>query len=265
MRKPLLEGTITVIIFFAILFTVRQADWMSILKVEHMTKTAEAKLGNLFWDFFRKSDKENKDRSVNNAVDSLVRRICSANDIDRSSIKIHILNKDEINAFALPDGHLVIYSGLITASENQEELSGVISHELAHIQMDHVMKKLVKEVGITLLISATDYPGSGKIQEAAKLMTSTAFDRNFETEADLKAVDYLIKSRLNPVPFANFLRKMATKHDESSSLDWISTHPASKDRADYIAHYSLNKTVQYQQVLTKENWGNLKKAVTYQQ
>jgi predicted Zn-dependent protease len=206
MRKPLVEGIITVILFFSILFTLRQADWMSVFKVEQITKTAEEKLGNVFWDFFRKTD-ENKDQPLNAGVDSLVTSICRANKIDRNSIKVHILNKDEINAFALPDGHLVIYSGLIMACANQEELSGVISHELAHIQLNHVMKKLIKEVGLSLLISISDYPGSGKIQEAAKLLTSTAFDRNFEKEADLKAVDYLIKTRLNPAPFANFLQK----------------------------------------------------------
>ena len=265
MRKPLVEGIITVVLFFVILFALRQADWMSVLKVEQVSKTAEAKLGNLLWDFFRKADTENEDPSVNDAVDSLVTAICRANAIDRSSIKIHILDKDEVNAFALPDGHLVIYSGLIRASASQEELSGVIAHEPAHIQMDHVVKKLVKEVGISLLISTIDYPGSEKIEETAKLLTSTAFDRNFEREADLKAVDYLIRTRLNPKPFADFLNMMAAKHDESNSLGWLSTHPASKERADYILKSSQNKTVNYKPVLPEEDWGKVKETFVYQE
>ena len=61
----------------------------------------------------------------------------------------------EVNAFALPNGHLVIYSGLILNSDNQEQFSGVICHEIAHIRLKHVIKKLIKELGFSVIISMT--------------------------------------------------------------------------------------------------------------
>ncbi len=78
----------------------------------------------------------------------MVNVLYKVNDIDRDKIKVHLLFKDEVNAFALPDGHLVIFSGLILESENPEELSGVLAHELAHIELNHVMTKLMREVGL---------------------------------------------------------------------------------------------------------------------
>jgi predicted Zn-dependent protease len=74
-----------------------------------------------------------------------------------------VLNNDEINAFALPNGHLIVYSGLILNSDNQEELIGFICHEIAHIALNHIMKRLVKEIGTSVLISMTTGNGGSEI------------------------------------------------------------------------------------------------------
>lgn len=91
-----------------------------------------------------------------------------------------------MNAFSLPDGHLIVFSGLILNSDSPEELAGVVGHELAHIELNHVMKKLVKEVGLSTLISLiTGNSGSDMIKETAKTLSLTAFDRNLEKDAAL--------------------------------------------------------------------------------
>ena len=171
-----------------------------------------------------------------------------------------MLNKDEINAFALPSGHLIVYSGLIINSDNQEELIGVICHEIAHIELNHVMKKLVKEIGLSVLISITTGNGGSEIiKETAKILSSTAFDRSLEKEADIKAVDYLVNAKVNPEPFANFLYKLSNKeHDATEYLTWISTHPDLKERAKYIIEYSKNKLTDYEPILSIETWEKLK-------
>lgn len=77
-------------------------------------------------------EKENKNPFVVNSVDSLVMRICSANNIDRETIKVHILNKDEINAFALQSVHL---------SEDKKANYGTI---LSRDSWDKLKEKLTK-------------------------------------------------------------------------------------------------------------------------
>ena len=78
---------------------------------------------------------------------------------------------------------------MLQAFDNENQLGFVICHEIAHIQLSHVMKKLVKEIGLSVLISmTTGKSGSGTIQEGLKLLSSSAYDRNLEKEADLKAV-----------------------------------------------------------------------------
>lgn len=260
MKKIIVQALIIIGLFFATWFVLLQINWVTIFKIEKITDKTEEKLGELFWEIFQKTERENVNPFVVSSVDSIVTKICSANKIDRELIKIHILNKDDINAFALPNGHLIVYSGLILNADNQEELSGVISHEIAHIQLNHVMKKLIKEVGLSVLISMTTGNGGSEIiKETAKLLSSSAFDRNLEKEADIKAVDYLVEASINPEPFANFLYKLSDKENEATKyLTWISTHPESKERAEYIIEYSQNKKVAYEAILTMETWSKMK-------
>ena len=260
MKKTIIQGSITVLLFFGTWFSLTQIDWVKVFKVQKVTDKTEEKLGELFWEVFKKAENENKNVEVINSVDSIVTHICSANKIERETIKVHILNKDDINAFALPNGHLIVYSGLILNSDNQEELTGVICHEIAHIELNHVMKKLVKEIGLSVLISlTTGDAGSEIIKETAKTLSSSAFDRSLEKDADIKAVDYLINAKVNPEPFANFLYKLADKeHEATKYLTWVSTHPDSKERAEYIIEYSKDKKTKFETILTIETWDKLK-------
>ena len=261
MNKVINQGIFIIASFFITWFTLQQIDWIKVLNVKQATQKTEEKLGEIFWKTFKKSEKIIRNQSVKNTVDSIVTRICTKNDIERDFIKIHVVDKNEINAFALPNGHLVIFSGLIIASDNQEELSGVICHEIAHIELNHVMKKLVKEIGLSVLISITTGNNNGEtIKGVIKLLSSSAFDRSLEREADLKAVDYLVNAQIDPEPFANFLYKLSDNDPELIKyLSWISTHPESKERAEEIIEYCKTKVIEAKPVLTQQTWDNLLK------
>lgn len=238
MKKVIIQGLVTVSIFLGGWWALTQINWMGIFEVKRITNDTEKKLGDLFWEYFSKEGSENKNSGIDSTTRNIITKICKANNIDTTKIKPHILNSDEVNAFALPDGHLVIYTGLIKDADNPEELAGVIAHEIAHIQLNHVMKKLVKEVGLSTLFAIAS-GGGGATKEMAKILSSTAFDRELEKSADLKAVDYLIRANINPKPFADFLYKISVKENNSTKyFTWISTHPNSEERAKYIIDYA---------------------------
>lgn len=263
MKNIFIQGLTIVVLFFSTWFVLTKVDWMTILKIENRTDKTEEKLGEFFLETFKQSEQENTNPFVANVIDSIVSKICSENEIDKKIIKVHIFDKDEVNAFALPNGHLLIYSGLILASDNQDELSGVICHEIAHIQLNHLMKKLIKEVGLSVLISmSTGNGGPEIIGETLRLFSSSAFDRTLEQEADIKAVAYLINAKINPEPFANFLYKLSESENEAMKyMSWTSTHPDSKERAEYIIANSKNKAITYKSVLSTNTWEQLKVAL----
>ena len=260
MKKLLIQGVVVILSFIGSWVALKQIDWVDVFRINRVTDQTEQKLGDKFWEVFQQSEKEIQNVHVVNSLDSIVQTICKANNIDQDRLKIHILEKSDINAFALPNGHLVVYSGLILNSDNPEELAGVISHEIAHIELNHVMKKLVKEIGLSVLISMTTGNGGAEIiKETARMLSSTAFDRGLEKDADIKAVEYLVKAKINPEPFANFLYKLSiTESNSMQYFDWINTHPDSKERSEYIIQYSKSKQADYLPVLTKEQWSRAK-------
>lgn len=262
MQKVVVQIVIFVGLFFMTWFSFRQVDWMKAFNVSQKTKSTEEKLGDFIWEALVRTEDEIKDRKIITPVDSLLTRICISNKIDRKKIKLHILNSSEVNAFALPNHHLVVFSGLINESINENELSGVISHELAHIELNHVMKKLVKEVGLSVLLSMTTGSGGEVVKEIVRLISSSAYDRSLETEADLQAVEYMLKSHLNPEALANFLYRLSNNKDDlSKHLDWVSTHPNPEERAETIIDNSHDRKVTFKPVLTKREWEALQKRI----
>src|SRR5690606_33417329 len=212
---------------------------------------------------FRKSDREVKDKLVTHSLDSILVKLCDHNDIPKEGIKLHILENNEVNAFALPDGHLVVYTGLIAACESPEELAGVMAHELAHIELDHVMKRLVKEVGLSVLIATATGSGGGEaIGEIARLVSSSAFDRRQEKEADMTAVDYMAAADIDPEPFGEFLYRLGGESGRMNEyLAWISTYPDSRERGEYIIGYAREKAYTPEILLVEETWKDIRSSV----
>jgi predicted Zn-dependent protease len=256
MSKSIAQGFLLVLVFFALWLGLARINWTGVFNMHQLSSENERRLGEIFLDVFVNKNSEIHDDQVIGAIDSIVNQICIANKIDQDYLKIHVVENQDINAFALPDGHLIVYSGLILNSESQEELAGVICHEIAHIQANHVTKKLIKEIGINVLISMTNVNDGGQlIKEGARVLSSTAFDRALEREADVKAVDYLVSANIDPKPFANFLAKLAeNENEELSTLTWISTHPDSKERAKYILEYSRDKVHSFKSPVSNSTW-----------
>ena len=257
--KLILKFLFLVGLFFASWFALRQIDWMTVLNVPKMTKSTEEKLGELFWDLFKQTEDQVHSREVEGNIDTLVTHLCRKNNIDRSNIKLHVVRKDMVNAFTLPDDHMVVLTGLIDATENEAELMGVLAHEMAHMQKNHVMKKLMKEIGLSVLISMTNGGSGEAIRQAVQTISSTAYDRDLEREADITAVDYLINANVDPEGFATMLYRMSDKEKHiPRQLFWITTHPDSKERAEAIIAYVKGKSFEKKAVLSKGLWEELK-------
>lgn len=267
MNKIIVQGLITVVSFFALLLLLNQINWYNLFNVDEVNVKTEEVLGKALLATVSPIPDSSK---VYNTLNHIIKNLCEYNEINPEYIKAHIVIDSEINAFALPNGHLILNTGLITHVNNQEELIGVISHELAHIQLNHIMKKLIKELGLSFIITMTSgNAGTEVLKETVKLLSSTAFDRNLETEADINAIKYMINAKINPEPFADFLYKLDEKNTNADAIDhlsWISTHPDSKDRAIYILDYLKDATstltsTSYNTILSQKEWLSFKEEI----
>ncbi len=231
MKKLLIQSVISVSVLLAVYLTLNSIDWMTIFKVKQAIQKSEEKIGTLVWDYYLIDKVEITNDSLVVKVDSLFQQLCITNKIDQHSIQLHIVESDEINAFSLPGNQIVVNKALIDSCNDTDQLASVLAHELAHLELNHITKKLIKEFGLTILITSSGSGEiSGAIKEISKLLSSTAYDRQNEKEADLQAVKYLQNASIDPNALIEFLQKI-----ESKELSWISTHPNTQERITYIS------------------------------
>jgi beta-barrel assembly-enhancing protease len=257
-QKIIFQAVVLVALFFGIWFGLSQINYVDRTDVEKFSKENEKKLSELILKSIRIRNREIEDDSAKAIIDTIGRRICAGRDIPYDSIKIHIVKSDEVNAFALPDNNMIIYTGLIDYAKNAEEVAGVMAHEIGHMQNRHVMKKLIKEIGFAMLFTiAGGDAGYEIIREATRVLSSTAFDRRQESEADTYAVEMMAKADIDPENMANFLFRLAKDHDMPEELVWVSTHPESKERAAEILAKKKKYKFESKPIL-KTSWDNVK-------
>ncbi|MFM1794902.1 MAG: hypothetical protein RL642_1287 [Bacteroidota bacterium] len=224
-----------VVAFGGCYFIYKKVNWTSLFGVEKITDNVDEQLGDVFWKSYSAEMVEVNDPRVVDPILQMVNRLCADNAINPSTIKVHVVKNKEINAFAMPGRHLVVHTGLIDFADQKEEIAGVVAHEIAHIESGHVVKKLGKEIGLSILMNLTLGDIGGEVvRNALSTLTSTAYDRSLEKEADLKAVDYMVAAKMNPSYLASFLEKLDKQSQTPEVLQWVSTHPDSKERVRYI-------------------------------
>ena len=153
---------------------------------------------------------------------------------------------DAVNAFA--DGNrVVITKGMMRFTENDQELSLVVSHELAHNVMSHIEAKTINSLGGTLLDIAAAAAGVNTQGMFGKI-AAQAYSQEFESEADYVGLYIMARAGVSTDDAALFWRRMAVEHPGSIHSNHASTHPATAER--FIA---IEKTLE--QIEQKKNQG----------
>jgi len=257
--KLFFQFTLLFIPFILAAYILSFVDFKNKMEFEKFSAENERQLGKLMHELFIEPEKEIKGEEINKIVNELKIKLCDVNGMNPDEIEVYILRNSMVNAFALPDKQLVLYSELIEFCDTPEELASVMAHEIGHMYHKHVMKKLVKEIGLSMLFAVISGDAGGKImKDIAKKISSTSFDREYEEEADSFAVETMQKAGLDPIHFANFLYNIANKFQGMpESLEFISTHPDSKKRAAEVIQ--SRDTTQFSVIdLGIEDWDTVK-------
>lgn len=151
--------------------------------------------------------------------------------------KLYIVHDDKtINAFVTPGGYIFVYTGLIHYLETEDQLAGVLGHEIAHAERRHSIKNLNKRIGTSIALSIL--LGNSNTANLANALLGLTFSRSSEREADNYSVMYLSDTPYQCNALAEFFDKMA-KEGGNKKAAWLSTHPASEDRV-----VNINKKAQ---------------------
>lgn len=158
---------------------------------------------------------------------------------DKFSWKLKIIQNDTVlNAFATPGGHIYVYTGLIKYLDKEDDLAGVLGHEIAHADQRHSIRQLQQVYGVQILLSiALGNSPSQLAQIAAGLagnLGSLKFSRDHEKEADEYSVIYLAKTQYQCNAAYSFFQKLLDEQKAGQVPQFLSTHPNPEDRVDDI-------------------------------
>jgi predicted Zn-dependent protease len=167
--------------------------------------------------------------------------------------RFYVVKEDVPNAFATPAGHIFMYSGLIAAMEDEDELAGILGHEIAHVYCRHISQKIErsKRVNIATLagVAAGIFLGAAGGGEAAGALAMgsmaagqsamLAYSREDEVQADQVGLEYMLASGYNGEGLLSVLNKIRAQqwYGTDQVPSYLMTHPAVEDRLAYIDSY----------------------------
>lgn len=141
-----------------------------------------------------------------------------------------IYDDSVLNAFATPGGYIYVYTGLIKYLDSEDQLAGVLGHEIAHADRRHSTDQLTKQYGIVTLLQIVAGKNQGLLADVAASLITLSFSRDNESEADEYSVIYLYPTEYDARGVARFFEKIGT----SSTPTFLSTHPDPEDRVQKI-------------------------------
>ncbi|MCU0950414.1 MAG: M48 family metallopeptidase [Burkholderiaceae bacterium] len=144
-----------------------------------------------------------------------------------------------VNAFALPGGTIVMLDGLVLGREplaalTDDQLLGVLGHELGHVRHKHVMRRLIQTAGGAMIAAVLWGDFAGLAANAPVLLGALQYTRDFEREADDFAVAFLHASGLSTSPLLEFFRQIETLSGKSYPPAFLSTHPSPRERIERL-------------------------------
>jgi len=163
-----------------------------------------------------------------------------------------VVNAKEINAFALPGGPMYVNTGMISAAKSEDEMAGVMAHEISHVALRHGTAQVTKAQKYSVLSGIMGMGGAimgGPLGTAAQMGAQGVgvyllkYSREYETEADLLGARIMAQAGYDPRELANMFRTIESQGGGGGG--WFSSHPSSKDR-----YAKINQEAQMLQINT---------------
>ncbi len=156
-------------------------------------------------------------------------KVTYRNEFDWQVKIIH--NDTTLNAFCAPGGYIYVYTGLIKYLDTEDQLAGVMGHEIAHADMRHTSRNITRDYGVDVALQVALGQNPGTLTQIAKGLAGLSYSRAYEREADDRSVVYL-----DPTPYqcngaAGFFIKLESNTQSGMRPpQWLSTHPNPDNR-----------------------------------
>jgi len=169
------------------------------------------------------------------AVQEITKRLTDQIPDNPYQFQVTVVRSDTVNAFALPGGYVVVFTGLLKQAESPEEVAGVLGHELNHVLLRHGLERIVKTLGIVAVVTIFTGNQEGLVGLAQRLgieLVTLKFGRDQETQADLRGLRLLHRAKISPEGMIHFFERLSRM--DARQVELLSTHPMSAARAERL-------------------------------
>lgn len=186
-----------------------------------------------------------EDPLINDFFSDMGFNLASRSDQPEAAFTFVVLDQSVINAFAAPGGVIALHSGLILLADSQDEVAGVLSHEIAHITQLHMYRAFEKGktmniismlamMGLILASGGNSEVITGAVMgaQAVAAQAQINFTRHNEIEADRVGIRTLSASGYDPQGMADFFEKMGqtSRANGEGPPEFLRTHPVTVNR-----------------------------------
>ncbi|UJS19995.1 MAG: M48 family metalloprotease [Candidatus Brocadia sp.] len=175
-------------------------DWQLHNPPAEISDAEEVELGKHVDEYIRHQFYLEDDPDFNQVVNSIVQRVVAASDRNTLPFTCVILQSLSINAFSAPGGYIYLTYGLLKFAQTEDEVAGIIGHEVAHVSLRHA-SRLYHEV---MEINSRD---EKELHSMTKVLLLYSHLEEFEQDADTKGILYAQKAGFNPKGLLDFLER----------------------------------------------------------
>ena len=234
-RRRLVWGVVVGVVLVTVLGLWFGADLLVELAVSRIPVEWEQKLGESAYRDFLTHQEVMKNGPAVTALGEMTQRLTEQIHNSPYKFEVTVVKSDVVNAFALPGGYVVVFTGLMKKAESGEEVAGVLSHELNHVLQRHGLERIVKNLGFLTVVAIVfgDQQGLvGIMKQLGVELFTLKFGREQETEADLTGLQLLQRAKIDPSGMIRFFERLSEK--DEGRMEWLSTHPMSTARAERL-------------------------------
>jgi Zn-dependent protease with chaperone function len=146
------------------------------------------------------------------------------------------------NAFALPDGTLVLTDQLVRmAGGDTEMILGVLAHEIGHVEKNHSLRQMYRAAGLAgliMLIAGDIGSGGEEVLTDGAALLALSYSRSAESEADHISVQLMAKAGHDPAAIGRFFKMLEDKLGDKGGTNMLSTHPGTPERRKQIDEWA---------------------------
>jgi Zn-dependent protease with chaperone function len=229
------------------------------LLIKFIPVQEEIKWGNQFYESIL-SDKE-----IDSSATELVKKITEHYSMSSQyPIKVAVVEDTTVNAFAMPGGHIVIYSGILCTMKHPDELFALLGHEATHVNQRHSLQMMLTNLTSSYLLSilTSDFNGLGStLIGNAELLRELGYSRKLEAEADWKGQEIMIQNKINPAGMTQLMEALQAAYSDTGNWSFLRSHPVTQDRISESKKFSQQHAGSFNSLPTEQQtaWEALKK------